>query len=70
VTGWTAPDRDTLRRIIFQLQRPDWHLRAPTDGADGTWHASNGTTGLTGLTGLTADSLAALMDELDWFHAT
>jgi hypothetical protein len=64
VTGWSSPDRDTLRRIIFQLQRPDWHLRAPTDSADGTWHASNGTTGLT------ADSLAALMDELDWFHAT
>jgi hypothetical protein len=64
VTGWTAPDRDTLRRIIFQLQHPDWHLRAPADGADGNWHASNGTTGLA------AGSLAALMDELDWFHAT
>ena len=64
MTGWTAPDRDTLRRIIFQLQHPDWHLRAPADGADGNWHASNGTTGLA------AGSLAALMDELDWFHAT
>jgi hypothetical protein len=63
VTGWTA-DRDTLRRIIFQLQHPDWHLRAPADGADGNWHASNGTTGLA------AGSLAALLDELDWFHAT
>ena len=46
MTGWTAPDRDTLRRILFQLQHPDWHLRAPADGADGKWHASNGTTGL------------------------
>jgi len=64
VTGWTAPDQDILRRIIFQLQHPDWHLRAPTDSADGTWRASNGTTGLT------AGSLAALLDELDWFHAT
>ena len=64
MTGWTAPDRDTLRRIIFQLQHPDWHLRAPTAGADGKWHASNGPADLA------AGSLAALMDELDWFHAT
>ncbi len=35
MTGPTAPDQDILRRIIFQLQHPDWHLRAPTDGADG-----------------------------------
>ena len=68
MTGWTVPDQDILRRIIFQLQHPDWHVRAPTDGADGNvdrkWHASNGTTGLA------AGSLAALLDELDWFHAT
>jgi hypothetical protein len=68
VTGWTVPDRDTLRRIIFQLQHPDWHVRAPTDGADGNadgkWHARNGPTDLA------AGSLAALMDELDWRHAT
>ena len=64
MTGWTVADRDILRRIIFQLQHPDWHLRTPTDSADGKWHASNGTTGLT------ADSLAALLDELDWLHAT
>ena len=68
MTGSTVPDHDLLRRIIFQLQRPDWHLRAPTDGADenadGNWHASNGTTGLA------AGSLAALLDQLDWFHAT
>ena len=36
VTGWTVPDRDILRRIIFQLQHPDWHLRPPGDGADGS----------------------------------
>jgi len=66
VTDWAVPDRDILRRIIFQLQRPDWRIRAPLtgDGADGTWHASNGTTDLA------AGSLAALLDELDWFHAT
>lgn len=46
MTGWTVPDQDILRRISFQLQHPDWHVRAPTDGADGNadgkWHASNG----------------------------
>jgi hypothetical protein len=68
VTGWTVPDQDILRRIIFQLHHPDWRVRAPADGADanadGKWHASNGTSGLA------AGSLAALLDELDWFHAT
>ncbi len=65
MTGWTVPDRDILRRIIFQLQHPDWHLRARSPTApDGKWHASNGPTDLA------ADSLAALLDELDWFHAT
>ena len=68
MTGWTVPDQDILRRISFQLQHADWHVRAPTDDADGNadgkWHASNGTTGLA------AGSLAALLDELDWFHAT
>ena len=64
MTGWTVPDQDTLRRIIFQLQHPDWHLRVPADGADGKWHASNGPTDLA------AGSLAALMDEPDWLHAT
>ena len=66
MTVWAVPDRDILRRIIFQLQRPDWHVRAPStgDGADGKWHACNGTTDLA------ADSLAALLDELDWLHAT
>jgi hypothetical protein len=54
VTAWTTPDRDTLRRIIFQLQRRDWRVRAPFSGdsADGKRHASNGTTDLA------ADSLA------------
>ena len=36
----------------------------PGGGADGNWHASNGTTDLA------ASSIAALLDELDWFHAT
>ena len=63
--SWAVPDPETMRRIIFQLQRPDWHVRAPFtgDGTDGKWHACTGTTDLA------ADSLAALLDELDWFHA-
>ena len=64
MTGRTVPDQDILRRIIFQLHHPDWRVRAPTDGADGKWHASNGPTDLA------AGSLATLLDELDWFHAT
>jgi hypothetical protein len=66
VTGWTVPDQDILRRISFQLQHPEWRVRTPCtgDGADGNWHASNGTTDLA------ASSIAALLDELDWFHAT
>ena len=65
MTVWVTPDQDTMRRIVFQLQRPDWQVRSPVNGAsaDGKWHACNGTTDLA------ADSLAALMDELDWFHA-
>ncbi len=51
----------------YSSSRFSRHLRAPTDGADGNAdgksHASNGTNGLT------AGSLAALLDELDWFHA-
>ena len=66
MTDWAVPDRDILRRIIFQLQRPDWRVHSPAAGsaADGKWHACNGTTDLA------ADSLAALLDELDWLHAT
>ena len=66
MTAWTAPDRDILRRIIFQLQRPDWQVHSPAAAPrpDGKWHACNGTTDLT------ADSLAALLDELDWIHAS
>ena len=66
MTHWAAPDQDTMRRIIFQLQRPGWHIRAPFEGesTDGNWHACNGTTDLA------ADSLAALLDQLDWLHAT
>ena len=64
--SWAVPDPETMRRITFHLQRPDWHVRAPFthDGTDGKWHACNGTTDLA------AGSLAALLDELDWFHAT
>ena len=66
MTPWAALDRDILRRISFQLQRPDWQVHRPATGptSDGKWHASNGTTDLA------ADSLAALMDQLDWIHAT
>ena len=66
MTHWAAPDQETMRRIIFQLQRPDWRVRAPFDGdgTDGMWHACHGTTDLA------ADSLAALLDQLDWLHAT
>jgi hypothetical protein len=66
VTPWAVPDRDILRRISLQLQRPDWRVHSPATGPaqDGKWHASNGTTDLA------ADSLAALLDKLDWFHAT
>jgi len=54
-----------LRRIIFQLQRPDWHITSPLTGSstDGQWHATNGSADLS------AASLAALLDRLDWFHA-
>lgn len=66
MTCWADPDRDTMRRIIFQLQRPEWRVRAPLNGGsrDGKWHACNGTTDLA------AESLASLLDQLDWFHAT
>jgi hypothetical protein len=66
VRPWTVPDRDILRRISFQLQRPDWQVHSPAaaPAQDGKWHASNGTTDLA------ADSLAALLDQLDWIHAT
>jgi len=57
------PGPGHLRRIIFQLQHPDWRLQNPAS-SDGRWHASNGTTDLA------AGSLAALMDQLDWLHAT
>ena len=66
MTRWAIPDQDTLRRIIFQLQRPDWQVRSPASGSapDGKWYACNGTTDLA------ADSSNALLDRLDWFHAT
>ena len=53
-------DPETTRRIIVQLQHPDWQLGSPA-GTKGRWHAVNGTTGLV------AGSLTALLDQLDWF---
>ena len=66
MTHSAVPDRDILRRIIFQLQRPGWQVRSPAAERtpDGKWHACNGKMDLA------ADSLAALLDELDWLHAT
>jgi hypothetical protein len=66
VTCWSAPDQDTMRRIAFQLQRPGWQITSPAsrDSADRYWHATDGTTHLA------APSLGALLDELDWRHAT
>jgi hypothetical protein len=66
MTHWAMPDQDTMRRIVFQLQRPNWCIRAPSDdqGADGQWHACSGTMDVA------ADSLGALLDRLDWLHAT
>ena len=57
--GHPAPDHLPAPAPGLARPRP-----ATGDGADGTWHACNGTTDLA------ADSLAALLDELDWFHAT
>jgi hypothetical protein len=61
-----GPDRDTLRRVVFQLQHPGWRITSPLTGSsdDGQWHATNGTTDLS------AGSLAALLDHLEWHHAT
>lgn len=55
-----------MRRIAFHLHRPDWTITSPasSDKPDGRWHATDGTTDLS------AASLDALMDELDWRHAT
>jgi len=66
VTGWTPPDQDTMRRIVFHLQCPDWRITSPASSGkpDGRWHATDGTTDLP------AASLDALMDELDRRHAT
>ena len=66
MTGWTAPDQDTMRRIVSHLKRPGWRITSPASSGsgDGRWHATDGTTHLS------AGSLDALLDELDWFHAT
>ena len=55
-----------MDRIVFHLQCPDWTITSPasSDKPDGRWHATDGTTDLS------AGSLDALMDELDWRHAT
>jgi len=36
VTPWATPDRDTMRRIAFQLQRPGWRITSPasSDSSD------------------------------------
>jgi len=51
---------------VFHLQRPHWRITSPASSgnSDGRWHATDGTTHLT------AASLDALLDELDWLHAT
>ena len=66
MTGRTTPDQDTMRRIVFHLQRPDWRITSPasSDSEDGRWHATDGNVHLSAM------SLDALLDELDWFHAT
>jgi hypothetical protein len=36
MTGWTAPDQDVMRRIVFYLKRPDWRIISPArDASDG-----------------------------------
>ena len=39
MTDWAVPDRDTLRRMIFPLQRPDWQVHSPATAPtpDGKW---------------------------------
>jgi len=70
VTGWTTPDQDTMDRIVFHLQCPDWTITSPasSDKPDG-----RGTPPTAPLI-CSAASLDALMDELmdelDWRHAT
>ena len=48
MTPGAVPDRDILRRISFQLQRPDWRVHSPATAPtpDGKWHACNGSTDL------------------------
>jgi hypothetical protein len=49
VTDWAVPDRDTLRRIIFPLQRPGWQGAQPghraytgREVASLQWHLGGG----------------------------
>ena len=39
MTDRAVPDRDTLRRVIFPLQRPDWQVHSPAAAPtpDGKW---------------------------------
>ena len=55
-----------MDRIVFHLQRPDWIITSPasSDKPDG-----RGTAPMAPLI-RSAASLDALMDELDWRHAT
>lgn len=66
MAGRITPDQDTMRRIVFHLQRPDCHITSPasSDNRDGRWPAADGAADLT------ARSLDALLDELDWLHGT
>ena len=61
MSAWTIPDRDLTRRIVWHLQRPEWHFITPENGyaRDGKWHAVNGSERYIG------DTLGELMDQLE-----
>ena len=65
MTGPTAPDQDTMRRIVFH-QHAGWQITSPaaSESDDGRWHATNSNAHLS------AATLDALMDALDWSGAT
>ena len=63
MTGRTATDHDTMRRIVFH-QHAGWQITRPASNDDSRWHAINGTAHLA------AATLDALLDELDWSGAT
>ncbi len=65
MTGRTAPDQDTMRRIVFH-QHAGWQITSPaiSDSKDGRWRATNSKAHLS------AATPEALLDELDWSGAT